>query len=52
MIAVLGETTGCLAAKQIQDKMLKHPEGSSILRYVFIVLYVRNIKYLLIMPLF
>ncbi|CAL1276512.1 unnamed protein product [Larinioides sclopetarius] len=32
MVAVLGETTGYVAAKQIRDKMLQDPEGSSILR--------------------
>lgn len=32
MVAVLGETTGFYAAKKIYEKMLKDPDGSSILR--------------------
>ncbi|GBO21213.1 Ubiquinone biosynthesis protein COQ4, mitochondrial, partial [Araneus ventricosus] len=31
MVAVLGETTGYVAAKQIKEKMSQDPEGSSIL---------------------
>ncbi|XP_032933756.1 ubiquinone biosynthesis protein COQ4 homolog, mitochondrial isoform X1 [Catharus ustulatus] len=32
MVAVLGETTGCLALPNLRDKMRNHPEGYRILR--------------------
>lgn len=34
MVAVLGETTGCLALPNLRDKMKNHPEGYRILRCV------------------
>ncbi|GFV27294.1 ubiquinone biosynthesis protein COQ4 homolog, mitochondrial [Trichonephila clavipes] len=33
MIAVFGETTGYASAKQIREKMLNDPEGSTILKF-------------------
>ncbi|KFV64075.1 hypothetical protein N307_02435, partial [Dryobates pubescens] len=32
MVAVLGETTGCLALRSLRDKMKHHPEGYRILQ--------------------
>ncbi|XP_010085238.1 PREDICTED: ubiquinone biosynthesis protein COQ4 homolog, mitochondrial-like, partial [Pterocles gutturalis] len=32
MVAVLGETTGCLALPKLRDKMKHHPEGYRILQ--------------------
>lgn len=34
MVAVLGETTGCLALPNLRDKMKNHPEGYRILQCV------------------
>lgn len=34
MVAVLGETTGCLALPNLRDKMKHHPEGYRILQCV------------------
>lgn len=34
MVAVLGETTGCLALPNLRDKMKNHPEGYHILQCV------------------
>lgn len=34
MVAVLGETTGCLALPSLRDKMRHHPEGYRILQCV------------------
>lgn len=34
MVAVLGETTGCLALPSLRDKMRQHPEGYRILQCV------------------
>lgn len=34
MVAVLGETTGCLALPKLRDKMKNHPEGYRILQCV------------------
>lgn len=37
MVAVLGETTGLMAAKQIKERMMNDPEGASILKYVILI---------------